>query len=148
MNSLDAGPHQNTQMTNPEEAKAQKKIFKKREARWLNGSVPDCCPAVSGSNPASPQPTADCQSPGGLPPGMALGCRLTSVRGNRGENYEIEPLVRHKNTKQKKKILLLIFCPAKTKQPLDQLPPHRWQIQWISKRWPPSQTVAQKHSVC
>ncbi len=44
--------------------------------------------AVSGSNPASPQPTSDCQSPGGLPPGMALGCGLTSVRGNRGENYE------------------------------------------------------------
>jgi hypothetical protein len=25
---------------------------------------------------------------GGLPPGIALGCELTSVRGNRGENYE------------------------------------------------------------
>jgi hypothetical protein len=54
-----------------------------REASWLNGSAPDCCPAVPGSNPASPQPTADCQSPGGLPPGMALGCGLTNVRGNR-----------------------------------------------------------------
>jgi hypothetical protein len=40
------------------------------------------------SNPASPQLTADRQSSGGLPPGMALGCELTSVRGNRGENYE------------------------------------------------------------
>jgi hypothetical protein len=29
------------------------------EAWWLNGSAPDCCPAVPGSNPASPQPTAD-----------------------------------------------------------------------------------------
>ncbi len=58
------------------------------EARWLIGSAPDCCPAVPGSNPASPQPTAHCQSSGGLPPGMALGCGLTSVRGNRGENYE------------------------------------------------------------
>ncbi len=67
------------------------------EAWWLNGSVPDCCPAVPGSNPAPPQPTADCQSPVGLPPGMTLGCGLTSVRGNRGENYENEPLVRHKN---------------------------------------------------
>jgi hypothetical protein len=57
-----------------------------REALWLNGSTPDCCPAVPGSNPASPQPTADCKSPGGLPPGMALGCGLTSVRGNRGKN--------------------------------------------------------------
>ncbi len=66
------------------------------EAWWLNGSVPDCCPAVPGSNPASPQPTADCQSPSGLPPGIALGCELTSVRGNRGENYENEPLVRQK----------------------------------------------------
>ncbi len=50
------------------------------EAWWLNGSVPDCCPPVPGSNPVSPQPTADCQSPGGLQPGMALGCELTSVR--------------------------------------------------------------------
>jgi hypothetical protein len=55
---------------------------------WLNGSALDCCPAVPGSNPASPQPTADCQSPGGLPPGMALACELTSVKGDRGENYE------------------------------------------------------------
>ncbi len=29
------------------------------EVWWLNGSAPDCCPAVPGSNPASPQPTAD-----------------------------------------------------------------------------------------
>jgi hypothetical protein len=61
-----------------------------RNAWWLNGSTSDCCPAVPGSNPASPQPTADCQSSGGLPPapGMALGCGLTSVRGDGGENYE------------------------------------------------------------
>ncbi len=72
-----------------------------RETWWLNGSVPVCCPAVSGSNPASPQPTADCQSPGGLPPGMALGCGLNYVRGNRGENYENEPLVRQKEKKKK-----------------------------------------------
>ncbi len=72
------------------------------EAWWLNGSVPDCCPAVPGSNPASPQPTADCQSPGRLPPGMALGCGLTSVRGNRGENYKNEPLVRKKHIKKKR----------------------------------------------
>ncbi len=81
-----------------------------REAWWLNGSVPDCCPAVPGSNPASPQPTADCRSPGGLPPGMALGCGLTSVRGNRGENYENEPLVRQKHIKKKKNnVTHLIF---------------------------------------
>jgi hypothetical protein len=36
--------------------------------------------------------------------GMALGCGLTSVRGNRGENYENEPLVRQKHTKKKKLI--------------------------------------------
>jgi hypothetical protein len=60
-----------------------------REAWWLNGSAPDCCPAVPGSNPLSPQPTTDCQSPGGLPPGMALSCRLYSVRGNSGENSKI-----------------------------------------------------------
>jgi hypothetical protein len=58
------------------------------EAWWLNGSTPDCCPAVLGSNPVSPQPTADCQSPDGLPPRMALGRGLTSVRGDRGENHE------------------------------------------------------------
>jgi hypothetical protein len=63
--------------------------------------MPDCCPTVPGSNPAPPQLTTDCQSPGGLPPGMALGCGLTSVRGNRGENNENEPLVRQKQTKEK-----------------------------------------------
>jgi hypothetical protein len=47
-----------------------------------------CSPAVPASNPAPPQPTADCQSSGGLPPGMALCWGLTSVRGDRGENYE------------------------------------------------------------
>jgi hypothetical protein len=35
--------------------------------------------------------------------GMALGCELTSVRGNRGENYENELLVRQKHAKKKKK---------------------------------------------
>jgi hypothetical protein len=44
---------------------------------WFNGSAPDCCPSVPGSNPASPRSTADCQSPGGLPPGIARGCGLT-----------------------------------------------------------------------
>jgi hypothetical protein len=34
---------------------------------------------------------------------MVLGCRLTSVRGNREENYEHEPVVRQKHTKKKKK---------------------------------------------
>jgi hypothetical protein len=32
---------------------------------------------------------------------MALGCGLTSVRGNRGENYDNEPLVRQKHIKKK-----------------------------------------------
>jgi hypothetical protein len=39
---------------------------------------------------------------GGLPPGMAHSCGLTSVRGNRGENYEKEPLVHQKHRKKKK----------------------------------------------
>jgi hypothetical protein len=47
------------------------------EAWWLNGSGPDCSPVVPGSNPASPQLPADCQSPGGLSPQMALGYGLT-----------------------------------------------------------------------
>jgi hypothetical protein len=75
------------------------KIFK--EAWWFSGIVPDCCPAVLGSNPVSPQPTADCQSAGGLPPGMALGCRLTSMRGNRGENYEKQTAGSPKTYKEK-----------------------------------------------
>jgi hypothetical protein len=34
---------------------------------------------------------------------MALGCGLTSVRGDRGENYEKKkPLVRQKHKKEKK----------------------------------------------
>jgi hypothetical protein len=34
---------------------------------------------------------------------MALGCGLTSVRGNRGKkNYENEPLVPQKHTRKKK----------------------------------------------
>ncbi len=73
-----------------------------REAWWLNGRMSDCCSAVLGLNLAPPQPTADCQSPGGLPPGMALGYRLTSVRGNRGDNNKNEPLVRQKQIKKKK----------------------------------------------
>ncbi len=81
------------------------------EAWWLNGNVPDCCPTVPGSNPVSPQPTADCNSPGGLPPGMALGCGRNSVRGNRGENYENEPLVRQKHIKKKK--FIRQWCPGK-----------------------------------
>jgi hypothetical protein len=33
---------------------------------------------------------------------MALGCGMTSVRGNRGENYENELLVHQKHIKDKK----------------------------------------------
>jgi hypothetical protein len=43
---------------------------------------------------------------------------------------------------------LLNFCPAQTKQPLDQLPPRWRRIQWISKRWLPSKTTAWKCSAC
>jgi hypothetical protein len=52
----------------------------------------------------SPQPTADCRSPGGLRPGMELDCGLTSARGNRGENYENESLVCQKHIKKKQNI--------------------------------------------
>jgi hypothetical protein len=44
-----------------------------KELWWLNGSMPNYCSAIPGSNLASSQPTADCPSPGGLPPGMAIG---------------------------------------------------------------------------
>ncbi len=50
------------------------------------GSVVARLTVVLGSNPASPLPTAECQSSSGLPTGMALACGLTSVRGDRGEN--------------------------------------------------------------
>jgi hypothetical protein len=43
---------------------------------------------------------------------------------------------------------LPIFCPAQTRQPLDQSPARWRQTQWISKRWPPGKIVAQKRSVC
>jgi hypothetical protein len=48
-----------------------------RKTWRLNGSVLDCCPTVPGSNPVPPQPTADCQSPGGLPPWI-IGWRLAA----------------------------------------------------------------------
>jgi hypothetical protein len=35
---------------------------------------------------------------------MVLGWGLTSVRGNSGENYENEPLVRQKHIKKKKEL--------------------------------------------
>jgi hypothetical protein len=79
------------------------------ETWWLIGSTTDCCPAILGLNPASPLPTADCQSPGRLSPGMALGCELTSVRGNRGENYENQPLVCQKHLKEKKHKFVTVF---------------------------------------
>ncbi len=82
-----------------------------REAWWLNASAPDCCPAVPGLNLASPQPTADCQSSGGLPPGIALGCGQTSERGDRGEKImRNEPLLRQKQ-KEKKRMSQLTFQP-------------------------------------
>jgi hypothetical protein len=41
---------------------------------------------------------------------MALGCELTSVRGNRGKNYENEPLVpQKKHTKKKKNISPVLY---------------------------------------
>jgi hypothetical protein len=40
-----------------------------------------------------------------LPPGIALGCGTTSVKGNRGENYENEPLVRQKYVMKKISLL-------------------------------------------
>jgi hypothetical protein len=36
---------------------------------------------------------------------MALGYGLTSVRGDREENYKNEPLVRHKHIKKEKKVI-------------------------------------------
>ncbi len=45
-------------------------------------------------------------------------------------------------------MLLRIFCPDHPPPPLDQSPPQRRQIQWISRRWPLSKPVAQKRSAC
>jgi hypothetical protein len=49
-----------------------------------------------------------------------VGCHLgwhllTSVRGNRGENYENEPLVRQKYIKKKKAIFLMGLSPPSYK---------------------------------
>jgi hypothetical protein len=52
----------------------------------------------------SPQLTANLLV--GCHPGKALGWGLTSVRGNRGKNYNTEPLVSQKHTKKKKKIII------------------------------------------
>jgi hypothetical protein len=72
--------------------------------------MPDCCPAVPGSNPASPQPTADCQSPGGLPPGMALACGLTSVRATEEKITKMNPgsPKTYKEKKKKKSFFLIL----------------------------------------
>jgi hypothetical protein len=40
-----------------------------------------------------------------LPPGMALGCRLTSVRGDRGENYDKRTTGLAENILRKKNVL-------------------------------------------
>ncbi len=73
-------------------------------AWWLNGSAPDCCPAVRDLNLASPQLTADCQSPGGLPPGMALGCGLNSGGATEEKITKNEQLVCKKHKKEKKHV--------------------------------------------
>jgi hypothetical protein len=56
---------------------------------------------------SSPQLTANLLV--GCHLGMALGCGLTSVRGNRGENYENEPVLPQKHTKKKKHCTTTIF---------------------------------------
>jgi hypothetical protein len=76
-------------------------------AQW---SAPDCCPVVKYSNLEFPQPTVDCQSPSGLPPGMELGCGLTSVRGDRGENRKNELLVRQKTYKKEACWSVMYLC--------------------------------------
>ncbi len=76
----------------------------KWEAWWLNGSAPDCNTSFPGSNLTSPQPIGECQSPGGLPPGIALGCRLTSVRGTEEKITKNKPLISQKHIKKKKQI--------------------------------------------
>jgi hypothetical protein len=72
---------------------------------------PDCKTAVLGSNPASPQPTVDCQSLDGLQSGMALPCRLSS-EGRQRRILTTGTSVPPKTIKEKKiyffiKILLL-----------------------------------------
>jgi hypothetical protein len=48
---------------------------------------------------------------------MASGCALTSVRGNRGENYGNEPLVRQKHIKKKKRISACTLYKYRMLQP-------------------------------
>jgi hypothetical protein len=73
------------------------------EAWWLSGSAPDCCPAVPGLNPASPQPTADCQSSGGLSWHLAAGWPLWGATEEK--IMRNEPLVRQKHIKKTKYLL-------------------------------------------
>jgi hypothetical protein len=75
---------------------------------WLNSSTPDCCPVVPGSNSASPQPTANCQSPGRLPPRMALGYGLTSLRATEEKITKMN--VGSPKTYKDKKIERYILC--------------------------------------
>jgi hypothetical protein len=85
---------------------------------WFKGTVsdaPGCCPVAHQAvvlqsrvrirRLPSPQLIANLLV--GCHPGMALGCGLPSVRGNRGKNHENEPLVPQKHTKKKKQFQTL-----------------------------------------
>ncbi len=72
------------------------------QAWWLSGSPPDCYPAVLGSNLVTPQPTADGQSSGGLPPKMALAAGWPLWGETEEKNMINEPLVSQKHIQKKK----------------------------------------------
>jgi hypothetical protein len=91
-----------------------------REKWWLAGRAQDCCLAVPGSNPAFPQPFADCQFLGGLPPGTILRRRLSSMRGDIGRKsrkdfrFTIEEPSTKKNKENSQNYLSI--CPIVNEQ--------------------------------
>ncbi len=69
---------------------SERGVVAQRKAWWLNlerrgGSMVVHQTIVLQSRVRIRRLSADCPSPGGLPPEMALGRELTSVRGNRGK---------------------------------------------------------------
>jgi hypothetical protein len=70
---------------------------------FLSNKIQSCCPAVPGSNPASPQPTADCQSTGGLPPRDGTWLRADLCEGQQRKKLRKWTAGSPKTYKEKKK---------------------------------------------
>jgi hypothetical protein len=103
------------------------------EAWWLSGNAPHCCPAVPESEFSVSLAHSWLPSSGGLPPGMALGCGLTSVRGDRGENYEKWTVSSPKKyIKKNQNIYHRVYSNFYTK---DEFTVHICIISWKGRHW-------------